>query len=261
MTRNRLLPALFFSGCLIWGALAPESLRAAELSPADCVKCHDQAPHDIAAAGGAHKDQVTCVDCHDGHPPRKLDIIPSCQQCHEGADHFELQNCKQCHNNPHTPLAITIDANQTEACLTCHTEQMAQLQQHESKHTAVACSTCHRERHGLIPDCVHCHSPHREGQEQQDCLTCHQAHMPKEVSYPADIPTLQCAACHGDVAQQLSHNPAKHASLSCATCHQEKHGMIPNCQDCHGDTPHPPAMHAKFPECGQCHGIAHDLNA
>jgi len=84
--------------------------------------------------------------------------------------------------------------------------------------------------------------------------------MPLQVAYPADISSEKCAACHDDVYETLKASPAKHHTLSCATCHQEKHKMIPKCQSCHGDTPHPPAMHKKFPECGQCHGIAHDLN-
>jgi len=45
----------------------------------------------------------------------------------------------------------------------------------------------------------------------------------------------------------------------CAFCHQEKHKMVPKCQDCHG-MPHPAGIMAKFPVCGECHKIAHDLN-
>lgn len=261
--KKNTLARLVAGGLFVAAAAIGSGCFAAEtvaLVPSDCIKCHDRAPHDIATNGSAHKDQVTCVDCHEGHPPRNLEIIPSCSKCHEGTPHFELQGCINCHNNPHTPLVITIDKNITQPCLTCHTEQMAQLQQYESKHTAVACSTCHRETHGMIPDCTHCHSPHIEKQVQKDCLTCHKPHMPLEVSYPSDIASENCAACHNDVYDMLKANPAKHSKLECATCHQEKHKMIPKCQDCHGPAPHPATMHAKFPECGQCHGIAHDLN-
>lgn len=234
---------------------------ANELSPDDCIKCHDQQPKDILASGEAHRTEVNCIDCHEGHPPRSgEDIIPSCSKCHEGTPHFELENCISCHNNPHTPLVITIDKNVTEPCLTCHTDQMAQLQQYESKHTSLDCSNCHRSTHGMIPACTQCHSPHSKDMTPEDCLTCHKPHMPLQVTYPADISSQKCAACHEDVLSQLQANPAKHQTLSCATCHQEKHKAIPKCQNCHGDNPHPPAMHKKFPECGQCHGIAHDLN-
>ena len=52
---------------------------------------------------------------------------------------------------------------------------------------------------------------------------------------------------------------AKHKTLLCVTCHQEKHKMVPKCQDCHG-VPHAAGMMSKFPKCADCHGIAHDLN-
>ncbi|MGV1099909.1 cytochrome C [Thiovibrio sp. JS02] len=255
-----------FLSWLLKGSLLGASLmlaantQAAELLPGDCVKCHDKAPQDIADSGGAHKAQVTCVDCHEGHPPRIMDIIPACNKCHDGSDHFKLKDCLGCHTNPHTPLAITLGDGLTEPCLTCHTEQIAQLKQHASKHTAVACSTCHREKHKVIPNCTDCHAPHTTGQEQKDCLTCHKPHMPLEVTYPENTPSSACAACHDGVYKQIKANPAKHSTLECATCHQERHKMIPKCQGCHGDNPHPGPMHAKFPQCGQCHGIAHDLN-
>ncbi|MEW6500220.1 MAG: cytochrome C [Thermodesulfobacteriota bacterium] len=231
----------------------------AELAPTDCVKCHERAPQDIASSGGAHKEKVSCVDCHVGHPPKVKDIIPNCNNCHADTPHFKLKGCIECHSNPHSPLSITVPSGITDPCLTCHTEQMAQLQQNVSKHTSVACSTCHRERHGLIPECTHCHSPHASGQVQKDCLTCHQAHMPKNVTYPADVASTNCAGCHAEAYEKLKKSSAKHAKLECATCHQAKHKMIPQCQDCHGPSPHAPAMHQRFPQCSNCHGIAHDL--
>ena len=246
-----------------WAQAGPKAApKAAELLPSDCVKCHEKEPQDIDSNGGAHKTQVSCVDCHVGHPPKVQgkDIIPSCSNCHTDTPHFKLQGCLGCHNNPHTPLVVTIPDGITDPCLTCHTKQMAQLQQNVSKHTAVACSTCHRERHGLIPNCTDCHSPHTAGQVQKDCLTCHRAHMPKEVTYPKETPSSNCAGCHAAAYDKLKKSKAKHSKLECVTCHQDRHKMIPKCQDCHGPTPHPAAMHQSFPRCGQCHGIAHDLN-
>ena len=81
---------------------AMDSARPA-LSPDDCSKCHDAAPKAIETAGMAHKTSVTCVDCHQGHPPKDADIIPACSMCHSGEAHFELQGCMGCHSNPHTP--------------------------------------------------------------------------------------------------------------------------------------------------------------
>ena len=224
----------------------------AELLPTDCVKCHDRQPQDI----------VSCIDCHEAHRPSSPDNIPQCSKCHsaDDHDHFGLTGCLNCHSNPHTPKVIAIDKDLTDPCLTCHTDQMAQLQQYESAHTQVACSTCHRERHPMIPDCLHCHSPHVDTMTFEVCLTCHRPHMPLEVTYPAETPSEYCAACHDEVYDTLKASKFKHGKFECAKCHQDKHKTIPRCQECHGENPHPPAMHEKFPQCGQCHGIAHDLN-
>ncbi len=264
MTRKKHISkfALLLAGAMLLPVCFSASTACGnELTVADCTKCHDRAPKDISENGVAHRTEVSCVECHEGHAPKSGDdIIPSCNKCHEGTPHFELENCLSCHTNPHTPLVIRIDKNVTQPCLTCHTDQMAQLQQHESKHTQMDCSGCHRDTHKMIPDCMHCHSPHSKEQTMTDCLTCHKPHMPLDVTYPAEISSASCGACHGDVLTQITENPAKHSTLSCATCHQDKHKAIPKCQDCHGGTPHPPKMHEKFPVCGSCHGIAHDLN-
>ncbi len=248
-------------GLLLTTAAWTQAIAAgSELLPGDCIKCHDQAPLDIAKAGGAHKEKVSCVDCHVSHPPKSKDIIPKCSTCHADTPHFKLQGCAGCHSNPHTPLVVTIPSGITEPCLSCHSKQMSELQQDVSKHTAVACSTCHRERHGLIPNCTDCHSPHAEGQVQKDCLTCHKAHTPKNVTYPGDISSKNCAGCHAAAYEKLKKSAAKHAKLECATCHKEKHRMIPQCQGCHGAKPHAAAMHQTFPQCSQCHGTAHELH-
>jgi hypothetical protein len=57
----------------------------------------------------------------------------------------------------------------------------------------------------------------------------------------------------------MTANQTKHSSQTCATCHQEKHKMVPKCQDCHGDK-HPAGILARFPKCLDCHKSPHDLN-
>ncbi|HIJ78994.1 MAG: hypothetical protein OEY01_08250 [Desulfobulbaceae bacterium] len=262
MTTKRLnrFACLLGVGLLMAATIFAGNALAEGLLPTDCIKCHDKQPKDIASNGLSHKTEISCVDCHEAHRPSSPNNIPQCNKCHEGTAHFDLTGCLNCHNNPHTPKVISIDKDLTEPCLTCHTDQMAQLQQYESSHTRVACSTCHRERHPFIPDCLHCHSPHKEGMDMKVCLTCHKPHMPLEVTYPAETPSEYCAACHDDVYSTLKASKFKHGKFECAKCHQDKHKTIPRCQDCHGENPHPPAMHEKFPQCGQCHGIAHDLN-
>lgn len=237
-------------------ALAQDTERPV-LTVDDCVKCHDAAPQAIESAGGKHKTEVTCIDCHEGHPPRNTDIIPQCSKCHTGEKHFELEGCMSCHTNPHTPLKITLADNLTEPCLTCHTDQIDQLKQNLSKHTEQSCTTCHTA-HGELPSCTNCHTPHSEDMVQADCLSCHKPHMPLQVTYPDDTPSKLCASCHQTAYDLLMANTSKHHERSCADCHKSQHKMIPKCQDCHG-VPHPEDMMKKFPTCGECHGIAHDV--
>lgn len=237
---------------------APAAKPTVALTNTDCAKCHAKAPADVESKGKAHKTQVTCQDCHQGHPPTVKKIIPLCSQCHDGKPHYKLGGCLGCHKNPHQPKEIVFGRDVTDPCLTCHSPQIAQLKSSPSKHTKLACSFCH-DVHGKIPQCTQCHKPHSAEQTPADCKKCHKAHMPKAVTYAADTQSKQCAACHGTAFNQLTANKTKHKTVLCVTCHQEKHKMVPKCQDCHG-LPHAAGIHAKFAKCGECHGTAHDLN-
>lgn len=245
---------------LILGATNPASAESpanVTLTSSDCVKCHAGPSADIAKDGAGHK-KITCQDCHTGHRPESKNNIPLCSQCHSGKKHYELKGCLGCHKNPHAPLNIILARNITDACLTCHTQQMAQLREFKSKHTNLYCSTCH-DVHGKIPACTQCHKTHYAEQSAADCKKCHKAHQPKNVVYGKDIPNKDCGACHKKALELLSASTVKHKSLACVYCHQNKHKMVPKCQDCHG-VPHSALMMAKFTKCADCHTIAHDLN-
>jgi len=250
------LLALGAAGSQAWAA--DQKAPAIKLLNDDCVKCHSKEPAAVSDKGGAHKTAIGCQDCHTGHRPTSKNNIPKCSACHSGKPHYELPNCLQCHNNPHTPKVINFGKQVTDPCLTCHTQQIKQLKDNKSKHTALFCSTCH-DVHGKIPLCTQCHKPHSAEMKASDCKKCHKAHMPKTVTYESTTPSKDCAACHKKAYDQLTASAFKHKNLACVACHQGKHKMIPKCQDCHG-TPHPAAMLAKFPKCGDCHNIAHDLN-
>ena len=254
---SSLVVVLFLSALLLVYAGAAPAQPLPTLSNDDCVKCHANPPADIAAAGKKHKD-VGCTGCHVGHPPTVKKPIPQCNQCHMGKPHFELKGCLNCHKNPHTPLNVTFTPNITDACLTCHTPQIDQLKKYKSKHTALDCSKCH-DVHRKIPQCTQCHKPHAAEMAATECKVCHKPHMPLMVAYAAETPSKDCGACHSKVLTMLTASNAKHKALACAFCHQEKHKMVPKCQDCHG-SPHPAGIMAKFPRCGECHNIAHDLN-
>lgn len=229
------------------------------LSNSDCVKCHTAPSADIEAKGGAHKTNVTCQDCHVGHPPAvKKNVIPQCSMCHSDKPHYKLTNCQRCHNNPHTPKDIKLANNITDECLSCHSQQIVKLKQVPSKHTKLACSFCHNV-HGKIPACTQCHKPHSADMGAADCKRCHQAHMPTAVTYASDTTNKMCASCHKQAFDHLASSDAKHKTVTCVTCHKEKHKMVPTCQSCHG-APHPAGMLAKFTKCGDCHSTAHKLN-
>jgi hypothetical protein len=236
----------------------PTEGQKAALTESDCSKCHTEAPQDIAEKGGAHKTSVTCMDCHAGHPPNVMEIIPQCSQCHSGKSHYELEGCLQCHSNPHAPLELSLAKNLTAPCLTCHEPQKVQLNQFKSFHSTMDCTACH-SKHGAVPECMSCHQGHSPAMVQADCKNCHKAHMPLAVTFSKDLESKQCQGCHNQAFDLLMANKTKHRDLSCVTCHQDKHKMIPRCEDCHG-VPHAPGIIAKFPECGGCHNIAHDLN-
>lgn len=251
------LTVLGFSLALAAPVLAQAPAKAA-LSTADCTKCHEQEPAQIAANGAKHRDQINCQDCHTGHRPQVAKNIPECSMCHGGKPHYEIKDCKGCHN-PHQPLQVVLKGELKSVCLTCHIPQNEQLEAHKSKHTKLACNFCHADRHGVIPECVKCHKPHSNDMAQKDCASCHKAHKPLMVAYGAETPSNFCGACHSTAYSLLKASKAKHKDVACVTCHQDTHKMVPQCSDCHG-LPHPDTIHSQFPNCGQCHNIAHDLN-
>lgn len=222
----------------------------------DCLKCHEDIPRALQKKGMAH--QTLCLDCHRGHPPADMEIIPSCSRCHQGASHFALDGCMECHTDPHTPLEIRLTHKITAPCLTCHSSQIEQLRAHPSIHSKLACTACHNY-HGQIQPCQNCHLPHSDNMGLESCGACHKAHMPLVVAYGQDVAPEYCGSCHDAVYQTLTNNLTKHRMVSCALCHTENHGMIPACENCHGRQ-HPEEILAKFDKCRDCHGHAHDLN-
>src|ERR1039457_1618953 len=114
----------------------PQAAAAATQAPKrlndDCIKCHSKPPADIAAAGGKHKTEISCQDCHNGHPPATRKIIPLCSQCHEGKPHFPRAGSLGRHSNPHPPHKKKFGTNIPAACLPCHTGQIVKLRDNKS---------------------------------------------------------------------------------------------------------------------------------
>ena len=249
---------IFLVACGLLAGAAVAHAAKPSLTPDDCVKCHDAPPADVAAAGGKHKSDVTCLDCHAGHRPSSRDNIPRCAQCHEGKPHYGLKSCLECHRNPHKPLAIVLPAKATDPCLTCHTDQIKQLKENPSRHSAQYCTTCH-DVHRKVPACVKCHGAHSAEMGPGDCKKCHKAHMPKAVAYGSDVANKDCGACHKQALSLLAATATKHKAVACVQCHQARHKTVPDCRQCHGSK-HPASIMQRFPKCGMCHNTAHDLN-
>jgi predicted CXXCH cytochrome family protein len=254
---GKLSVALLLAGLFLAGTAA-SVLAQAELTAADCVKCHDQQTAEIEANGAAHKTEIDCQACHEGHRPQVANNIPECSNCHAGTSHYQVPDCMGCHN-PHQPLDVKLEGELKAVCATCHAGPGEQMTASPSMHAEMACNFCHADTHGYIPQCVDCHSPHSETMVQADCATCHQAHKPLELAYSPDTGSPLCASCHDTAFNQLAASKSKHNQVPCVTCHTDQHKMVPQCSDCHG-LPHAQSMHDKFPKCGDCHNTAHDLN-
>lgn len=227
----------------------------ATVGAGDCVKCHEDIVLTLQRKGEAH--QQLCLDCHQGHPPADMEIVPSCSRCHREGPHFTLPGCLTCHTDPHQPLEISFSRDITTPCLACHAGQSEQLLANPSMHSKLACSACHTF-HGQIQPCQNCHLPHADTMGRDSCQGCHQAHMPLVVTYGGNIVSEYCGSCHQDVYEAMAATWSRHRKVPCVQCHAERHAAIPRCQDCHG-VPHPREIWGKFKECGDCHGTAHEL--
>ena len=243
---------------------SPQDLYAAQPKPmtvTECGRCHPNQFNNLRDHGGAHR--FDCRDCHEifhAYNPRRnnfAEIMPSCSQCHDAPHGATQTDCLNCHLNPHAPRTVFSMQRLDKSCADCHKEPAEQLQKFPSAHTQQTCQTCHSERHGRIPNCDECHSPHYEGQAQTACLACHPVHKPLQTNFTADADARTCAACHGDVFGTWSSTPSKHGTVNCTVCHTQ-HGKIPACTDCH-TPPHDPKMMAKFKSCLGCHLDPHNL--
>jgi len=246
----------------------------------ECQQCHEEEYHLLKENGKAHWTKLTCLKCHRGHSKDTPSDIPACGKCHQGLAHFTFEPCSVCHRNAHTPLKVFLEPNISEPCIPCHYQQASELKKFPSKHSKEHCTSCHEE-HGRPPGCLECHRPHTGGMNSVDCLTCHQAHKPRDISYNDSVSSWMCAVCHAQVAESLAKSSARHNKLDCVTCHKNKHGWIPTCVYCH--PPHPAqtsrgncdtchAAHAPLPvkplifgpetpseRCAACHGAILDL--
>jgi len=248
---------------VFWLAVYTTNVAAIEAPPLeadDCRMCHSDIIATVAESGGKHRDAVTCLECHQEHPPRGANAIPACSLCHdpEEKEHFKVGDCLGCHK-PHSPMHIDFRkaTRTTPACSSCHPQQGEELFDYPSNHSVLDCKDCHLE-HGQFLDCLECHEPHLQGQTYADCRLCHRPHLPLKVVYLNNLDSSHCEACHPKPGEKLRQTVTKHGLLLCVYCHKSQHKRIPTCETCHLK-PHDTGMHEKFPDCISCHGGPHLL--
>jgi len=137
-------------------------------------------------------------------------------------------------------------------CVKCHDVQPAQIEANGSKHkTEIDCQACHEGHRPKspknIPECSNCHSG-KSHYAIKNCTSCHNPHQPLLVTLSGQQKDV-CLTCHAGPGNEMKANPSKHATFACNFCHAEKHGVIPNCVDCH--KPHSATMTQA--DCKTCH--------
>ena len=222
----------------------------------DCVKCHPGEVRDVVERGGLHKTEVGCTDCHEEHPPKGENTIPTCDSCHGPGDHahYALENCASCHH-PHHPLKM--DLAQIDevkaACLTCHSDQAQEMETHPSEHAELDCKECHMV-HGEATECMECHEPHVHDMVYNDCLSCHKPHEPTAIQFAGDVPSVLCSGCHEGPVREIDERGAAHQEVGCIDCHKQhppsEEDVIPACAACHAQEEGP---HYALENCASCH--------
>lgn len=168
---------------LIFLVLGTEQVEAA-LNLVDCQKCHVREYQQIALNGTAHKEQVSCFDCHENHRPQVANNIPECNECHGNAPHQGMADCLSCHGKKvncsachmvHQPLVWSGGDTALQHCNVCHSRAVELLRVSVSKHRSLSCTFCH-SKHRDIQRCSDCHGlPHPQGTHAMfpQCATCH----------------------------------------------------------------------------------------
>jgi predicted CXXCH cytochrome family protein len=137
-------------------------------------------------------------------------------------------------------------------CAKCHERQPAEIMAKGAAHkTQINCRDCHESHRPAvaknIPQCNLCHSGTKH-YELKDCMSCHDPHQPLEVTLKGELKGA-CLTCHDGIGKELDTNKSKHTVMACNSCHAQKHGVIPECLECHQS--HSPQM--KQTDCKTCH--------
>lgn len=146
----------------------------------------------------------------------------------------------------------TMAALNVQDCVKCHDKQPAEIDAAGSAHKeAINCQDCHTGHRprvaNNIPQCSQCHQGEAHF-ELGGCLGCHNPHSPLDVKLQGEL-KKECLTCHTPQNEQMVASPSHHAQVSCNFCHADKHGVIPECVQCH--EPHSSNITQK--DCKTCH--------
>ncbi len=214
------------------------------LNGTDCAFCHtekgwketlfDHAAQTDFALLGRHRD-IACSDCHQDNK-FEVKLEQECVACHQDDDEHEGFNgtqCADCHNS--------VDWEQTTFDHSTATEFPLL-----GEHADVVCTDCHEQplyEQDPPSDCFGCHEdddPH-EGQEGQDCASCHnEQSWTEQVAFDHDLGTSFPLI-------------GQHRDTECAECHETKRftDASDQCVDCHRDDDiHNASLGL---DCGECH--------
>ena len=252
---------------------APELITPqVTLPPQLCSSCHENEVEIVAKSGAAHRDDLSCTECHQqhrdfsctnchsDHPQQDIVLPVSCFGCHSPADnvHFTVGDCLTCHD-PHNPLEFDLPPEESHknVCVGCHQPVAEEFVVQPSGHADQDCSACHSD-HKVTRVCTDCHDAHDDSMVAADCQSCHLPHQPTQIKFaPAEkLPKQFCASCHDEQAEHLAAKGGKHQTefSSCVACHPEHQPngeqLSVGCNDCH---PRYQRRHFQLDNCAGCH--------
>ncbi len=241
----------------------------------DCASCHGQEQPFGQVALFRHDPRFPLVHSHAG-----LD----CKRCHEPGSRFAIENvghrrapavrgCADCHETRHSARFLAATAG--TGCTACHRLEHGSFTSADEKrshdlhgasgfdllvpHHEVACQKCHRgpshtDRFRSPPrspnDCRGCHEDPHDGQFQEHCLSCHQAHTFRDHRFDRER--------HARAGFVLL---GAHQQLACKSCHpihegvRRFRGLPKTCGGCHEDPHGDQFQHGAFKgqACTTCH--------
>jgi len=137
-------------------------------------------------------------------------------------------------------------------CVKCHEKEPAEIAANGMAHKSqIDCQACHESHRpkvaNNVPQCSQCHDGEAHF-KLEGCKNCHNPHSPLDISLEGELKEV-CLTCHAEQGQEMASNPSMHAEVACNFCHADKHGVIPECVQCH--EPHSSNMTQS--DCGTCH--------